>query len=137
MIFLDTNVVSEIMRPEPELTVLAWLKRHDDQLALSTIAIAEISFGIERIRPAERSHRLERTFKSLQARFENRVYEFDKVSALAYGDFCGLRKRTGDPVAIADGMIAAVALRHKAQLATRNTKHFLKSGLTLINPWTD
>jgi predicted nucleic acid-binding protein len=137
MIFLDTNVVSELMRPEPQISVLAWIKRHEEDLALSTIAIAEISFGIERIRPAERSHRLERTFKSLRGRLKDNIFDFDEVAALAYGHFSGLRKRSGEPVAIADGMIAAVALRHKAQLATRNTKHFLGSGLRLINPWTD
>jgi predicted nucleic acid-binding protein len=137
MIFLDTNVVSEIMRPMPDTTVLTWLKRNEDQLALSTIAIAEISFGIESIRPEERSHRLEKTFKALRGRLNDRIYDFDEISALAYGDFCGRRKREGEAVAIADGMIAAIALRHKAQLATRNTRHFINSGLKLINPWSD
>ena len=137
MIFIDTNVVSEIMRPEPDSAAMTWLKRNEDALALSTIVIAEISFGIECIRPAERSHRLEQTFRSLRRRLDDRIFYFDEISALAYGDFCGRRKLNGEPVAITDGMIAAVSLRHKSSLATRNTKHFLHSGLRLINPWTD
>ena len=137
MIFLDTNVVSEIMRPEPDTAVLTWLKRNEVALALSTIVIAEISFGIERIKPAGRSHRLEQTFKTLRGRLNDRVFDFDEISALAYGDFCGRRQRSGEAIAIADGMIAAIAVRHKAQMATRNTRHFLNSGLVLINPWFD
>lgn len=125
------------MRPIPDFAVLAWLKRNEPDLAMSTIVVAEISFGIASIRPAERSNRLEQTFESLRNRLKDQIYDFDEVSALAYGEFCGLRKRLGDPVAIADGMIAAVALRHKARLATRNTRHFLNSGLELINPWTN
>lgn len=63
MIFLDTNVVSELMRKSPDPGVVGWLERHDDALALSTIVIGEIAFGIEKITPAERSPRLTRDFE--------------------------------------------------------------------------
>jgi predicted nucleic acid-binding protein len=137
VIFIDTNVVSEIMRPEPDAAVVRWLKQHETELALSTVVTAEVSFGIERIRPAERSHRLERTLKELRTRLRSRIFDFDEMSALTYGDYCGRSTRSGEPLAIADGMIAAIAIRHKAKLATRNTKHFSSSGLDLINPWTN
>lgn len=125
------------MRPVPDAAVLSWLKRNEADLALSAVVVAEIIFGIERIKPAERAPRLERTLKSFKSRLLNPVYAFDELSAIVYGEFCGRNSRLGETVATADGMIAAVALRHNGQLATRNVKHFTHSGLNLINPWTD
>jgi predicted nucleic acid-binding protein len=135
LIFLDTNVLSETMRPKPDGNVMLWLKQNEAQLTLSTVAIAEVAFGIERIRPAERSTRLAHTLKSWRDRLAGRIHDFDEASALIYGEICGTRSRAGDVMDTADGMIAAMTIRHKATLASRNTRHFAGLSLNLINPW--
>jgi predicted nucleic acid-binding protein len=135
LIFLDTNVVSEIMRPEPHATVVAWLENHESDLALSTVVIAEISSGIERIRLAERAPRLAGAFASARRRFAMRIHAFDEESALIYGSLIGEAARKGHPAAVTDGMIAAIALRHRATLATRNTADFGFFSLQVVNPW--
>lgn len=80
MIFLDTNVVAESLKKEPDEAVMAWLKRFDVELALSTVVIAKIAYGVQKIRPDERSLRLERGFSNLRQRFADRIYLDDRGS---------------------------------------------------------
>jgi predicted nucleic acid-binding protein len=136
VIFLDTNVVSELMRKSPDPGVVGWLERHDVELALSTIVIGEIAFGIEKIAPAERAHRLTRDFDALRRRYADRIFGFTEAAALVKGALAGERSRAGRPMPIADAMIAAIARSHGAQLATRNLSDFAGSGLELISPWS-
>jgi predicted nucleic acid-binding protein len=135
LIFLDTNVVSEIVRPIPNPKVIDWLVKHDAALVLSTIVLAEITYGIERLRPDERAKRLEGFPAELQRRYSGKLYSLDAESALLYGVLMGHSRRRGHVLSTADGMIAAVALRHKAALATRNTADFVLPNLKLHNPW--
>lgn len=135
MIFLDTNVVSEIMRPEPDARVVAWLKANEWQIRIPSVVIAEIAFGIERIRPAERAPRLARALESIIARYRRRIMPFDKACAIIYGRIMGEAVRTGRALEAPDAMIAATALNQKALLATRNSADFLFLRIDLINPW--
>jgi predicted nucleic acid-binding protein len=135
LICIDTNVFSELMRPRPSPHVEAWFRMHDQEIHVSTIVIAEISFGIERLRPAERSPRLEPRFANLLQHFEHKILDFDLSSSLIHGALLGERVRAGRTLATLDAMVAAVALRNTAQLATRNTSDFEELGLNLINPW--
>ena len=135
MIFLDTNVVSELMRKAPDPGVVDWLERHDAELALSTIVIGEIAFGVEKIAPARRARRLASDFLELRRRYADRIFGFTEAVALVYGGLAGERSRAGRPMAIADAMIAAIARTHGAGLATRNLADFQGSGLELISPW--
>ena len=135
MIFLDTNVISELMRKAPDPGVVAWLERHDAELALSTIVIGEIAFGIEKIEPEQRARRLTSDFNELRGRFADRIFAFTEPAALVYGALMGERKRGGRPMPMADAMIAAIARTHGAGLATRNLADFDGSGLELISPW--
>jgi predicted nucleic acid-binding protein len=135
LIFLDTNVVSETMRPKPDRTVVIWLERNDSEIALPSVAIAEIAFGIQRIRPDERAPKLELTLNAIRDRFVSRIFAFDEDAALIYGRIMGEAERKGRKMATPDGMIAAIALRHGAALATRNREHFRVEGLELIDPW--
>ena len=135
MIFLDTNVVSEVMRIRPESKVLAWLKTHDPELAISSIVIAEIDFGIQRVRLDERSPRLQRNLDALRGRYRGSIFSFDEVAAMNYGRIMGEAMRAGRPLSIPDGMIAAIALQHTAALATRNIRHFQHCGVELVDPW--
>ena len=109
MIFLDTNVVSETLRKSPDAAVLAWLEKHDAELALSAVVIGELAFGIGKIRPDQR--------------------------AVLYGDIMGRAVRKGRPMSAPDGMIAAIAGVHDCALATRNTSDFQDAGIALIDPW--
>ena len=137
MIFLDTNVVSEPMRQESSTAVVDWLAEHEKHLALSTIVLAEIAFGIFSVRKAERSPRWLDQLLYIREKYESQIHAFDEKSALIYSRLMGDRKLAGRPMSTIDGMIAAIALRHEAKLATRNVKHFQSIGLKLINPWTD
>ncbi len=137
MIFLDTNVVSELVKPQRDDKVIAWLIKHDVTLALSSIVLAEITYSIEKIRPDERARRLEGFPAELQQRFAGRLYSFDQESALLYGVVMGYSRRQGRILSTADGMIASIALRHGAELATRNVADFVLPNLIVRNPWIE
>lgn len=137
MIFLDTNVVSELVKPQPNSNVIAWLTKHDLSLALCTIVLAEITYGIEKIRPDERARRLEGFPAELQRRYQGRLYSFDQESALLYGVLMGYSRRHGRIPSTADGMIAAIAQRNQGELATRNVDDFVLPNLVVHNPWTE
>ena len=135
MIFLDTNVISETLKRTPDPAVTSWLARFDVELALSTVAIAEVAYGIEKIRPDQRSRRLERGLAEIRRHFVDRIYPFTEHAALLYGVLMGERTRSGRPMSVPDAMIAAVARTHGAKLATRNLADFAGAGLELISPW--
>lgn len=135
MIFLDTNVVSETFRKAPDPAVVAWLVRNDAELALPTITVAEIAFGIAKIQPDQRAMRLEQRLTEWRHRFADRIFGFNEAAALAYGEIMGMAVRRGRPMTAPDGMIAAIARVNGARLATRNIGDFAATGLELINPW--
>ena len=135
MIFLDTNVVSETFKKGPDPAVIAWLVRHDAELALPTVAVAEIAFGIQKIRPDQRADRLEEGLSSWRRRFSDRMFAFTEEAALSYGEIMGDAVRQGRAMSAPDGMIAAIARINGGHLATRNLKDFQTAGLELISPW--
>jgi len=135
VIFADTNLVSETVRLKPDPRATAWIRAHDAELAISAIVLAEISFGIERIRPDERARRLDGFVAALRQHFAGRIFSFDEESSLIFGALMGEAARRGRLPAVADGMIAAIALRHGAALATRNHTDFDFPQLKIVNPW--
>lgn len=135
MIFLDTNVVSETLKKVPDPAVIAWLVRHDAELALPTVAVAEIAFGIQKIRPDQRADRLEEGLLSWRRRFSDRMFSFTEEAALSYGEIMGDAVRKGRAMSAPDGMIAAIAWINGGRLATRNLKDFQTTELELISPW--
>jgi predicted nucleic acid-binding protein len=135
LIFLDTNVVSETLRKRPDEAVTAWLARHDAEVALPTVTIAEIAFGIEKIRPDQRALRLEKRLANWRHRFAARIFGLTEEAALAYGEIMGAASRQGRPMSTADGMIAAITRVNGGRLATRNLSDFTTTGLDLISPW--
>lgn len=135
MIFLDTNVVSETLRKAPDEAVIAWLVRHDAELALPTVTIAEIAYGIAKIHPDQRAARLEQGLAEWRHRFADRIFGLTEAAALAYGDIMGMAARQGHAMAAPDGMIAAIARVNGGSLATRNLTDFSTTGIELICPW--
>lgn len=135
MIFLDTNVVSETLRRKPDAAVVAWLVRNDAELALPTVTIAEIAFGIGKIRPDQRAARLEQGLASWRHRFADRIFAFTEAAALAYGDIMSGALRQGRPMTAPDGMIAAIVHTNGGRLATRNVADFATTGLDIVCPW--
>lgn len=135
MIFLDTNVVSETLRKSPNSAVIAWLIRHDAELALPTVTIAEIAFGIAKIRPDERAGRLTEDLNNWRNRFSDRIFGLTEDAALAYGDIMGNASRQGRTMTAPDGMIAAITKVNRGRLATRNLTDFQVPGLELMSPW--
>lgn len=107
MIFLDTKVVSETLKRTPEPSVLRWLEKHHAELALSTVVIAELAFGIRKIRPEERAQRLADGLEAWRSRFAGRIFAFTEEAALNYGELMGEAARSGRPTSAPDGRIAA------------------------------
>lgn len=136
MIFLDTNVVLETLRKIPDRAVVAWLTHHDAELALPTVTIAELAYGIEKIRPDQRAARLEQGLADWRHRFADRIFALTEEAALAYGRIMGIAARHGHVMTAPDGMIAAIALVNGGRPATRNLADFKTTGLDLVSPWS-
>lgn len=138
MIVLDTNVISALMRREPDPPVLAWLDGlPPESIWTTSITVFEVCLGLEILATGRRRRQLEEAFaKALEEDFENRVLSFDPAAAQAAGAIAAERRRAGRPVEIRDVQIAGIVSARKATLATRNTRHFEGCGLALVDPWT-
>ena len=137
MILLDTNVVSELMRRSPDPAVKTWFGTIIDiPLATTAITIGEILFGLRRLPDGRRRRNLELQFLSLtQADHGLPVLAYDEAAAQSYGEIAVIRQKAGRSVQPSDIMIAAIAHRHEASIATRNVRDFDLTGLTIIDPW--
>lgn len=136
MIVLDTNVVSEAMRPEPNPDVVGWLNgQASDTLYLSSVTLAELLFGIGALPAGARKDLLAQALDRLLALFPSRVLPFDQEAARRYADMAVTARAAGRPLPAADGYLAATAAVHGFAVATRNTQHFVDTGIELINPW--
>ena len=137
MIVLDTNVISELMRPQPHPQVLAWVDGLDPaRVAITAMNEAEILYGIARLPDGRRKQGLQQNWDELLAEiFAGRVWPFSSEAAHWYADLLSARERLARPMATVDAVIAATVLAHGAQLATRDLAHFADLGLDLINPW--
>lgn len=139
MIILDTNVLSELIRPVPAPEVKNWLlERTDDEpLATTAITIMEIEYGLARLPEGSRRKDLEDRFAALTGKqFEFAVLPFDEKAARLAGKLRAKRETAGLHAHSADMMIAAIALIEGAALATRNIKDFTETDVGLINPWS-
>jgi predicted nucleic acid-binding protein len=136
MIILDTNVVSELMRPEPAPAVLAWLRQQTGgSLYTTAVTVAEIRYGIARLPEGRRREALHQAASEIFAAFPGQVLSFDLAAASTYADVVTGRESIGNPIDGFDAQIAAICRSRAATLATRNTKDFDDTGITLVNPW--
>jgi predicted nucleic acid-binding protein len=137
MIVLDTNVVSEVIKPAPLAEVIEWLNlQQSSDLYVTTITLGEISYGVEVLPDGNRRTSLSRAVNQfVDQAFGDRVLVFDRDSAHEYGQLMAGRRKLGRPLSAPDGQIAAITRRHRFQLATRNLKDFEECGIGLINPF--
>lgn len=138
MIILDTNVLSECLRPEPDPRVLAWLSAQSRaSLYTTTIVESEILYGVCLLPDGARKSALTTAVRAIfDHDFFGRVLSFDRGAASAYAELASSRKSVGRPISQFDAMIAAVAYSAGAVLATRNCKDFEGCKIDMLNPWT-
>ena len=136
---LDTNVVSEWVKPRPNANVVRWLAETDeDRVFLSVITFAEIRLGVEEMVAGWRRDGLTRWLQvELPARFEGRILGVDLAVAEGWGDLMARGSKIGLNLSVMDAFFAATAGAHGLTLVTRNTKHFGRLGASLINPWLE
>jgi predicted nucleic acid-binding protein len=138
MIVLDTNVVSELMRPEPLDRVVAWVDAQPAaDLFLTAVTLAELLDGIGRLPDGHRRSMLADALDAMVTDdFDQRILGFDAVAAAHYADIVVERERAGLPVSMADAQIAATCRSHGAVIATRNVGDFADTGVVIVDPWS-
>lgn len=136
MIVIDTNVVSELMRPSPADAVRDWARSHDPrELCTTAVTVAEIRYGIERLREGRRKEVLKAAAAEIFEMFAEQIFPFDNAAAEQYALVVSQRDALGLPIGGFDAQIAAVCRAREAALATRNLGDFDKTGVEVINPW--
>lgn len=140
MILLDTNVLSEFMRPQPSASVVIWLDAQPtNEVYISAISRAEIELGLLLMPAGKRQKALSKAAQTMFTEdFAGRCLPFDEDAALHYAHIVSARSGIGRPMSVEDAQIAGIALAHRMRLATRNTADFeLIEGLEVVNPWID
>jgi predicted nucleic acid-binding protein len=139
MIILDTNVLSEVMRPAPSVRVLEWLAKESALTVFTTtIAMAEILYGIELLQKGRRRAALTSAAEAMfEEAFAGRILSFDNDAARAFPKIAAARRGSGRPITRFDAQIAAIARSRGAAIATRNTGDFEECGVTVVNPWDE
>ena len=137
MIILDTNVLSELMRPNPSPAVAAWVARQPTtELFTTSITEAEIFYGIELLTKGKRRERLRAAAEAMFAEdLAGRIFSFESDAARVFSRIAVHRRALGKPISHADAQIAAIAQARGAKLATRNTGDFKDCGLDIVDPW--
>jgi len=138
VIILDTNVISEPLRPKGDPAVLGWLDQQDiDTLYLTAVTVAELRFGIAVLPLGSRRRRLEDEFeKRILSLFLGRILSFEEGSTAAYASLRTNAKTEGKAIGLADALIAAIAMQHGFSVATLDTSRFKAAGIPVIDPWT-
>jgi toxin FitB len=136
---LDTNLISEVVRPRPEARVLEWLDAVDESLLyLSVLTLGEIRKGLAGLSPGKRRLHLESWLDvELQTRFSGRILPVDVAVANRWGLLAAQAKSRGKPLAVIDGLLAATAFQNNLTLVTRNASDFANTRVPVINPWAD
>jgi toxin FitB len=136
VIVLDTNVVSELMRPEPAPGVASWVRARDRrELRTTTVTLAEVRYGIARLPDGRRKQALLGAADEIFSAFAEQVLPFDTGAAEHYAVIASSRERAGRPIVGFDALIAAVCRSQGAVLATRNVSDFDGTGIEIVDPW--
>jgi len=136
---LDTCVVSEYAKPQPDASVANWLKTQDENsLYLSALTLGESKKGVEKLADGARKTRLRvDMIQGLLSRFEGRILPVDVEVCLRWGEMQAQLEKQGTPMPAIDGLIVATALHHQLTIVTRNTRDMEACGVALLNPWNE
>lgn len=138
MIILDTNVLSELMRPQPSPLVRDWIgQQPSDELCTTAVTVAEIRYGLERLPDGGRKASLVAAATEVFTALGEYIYPFDANAAIAYAQVVAHRDSVGLPIEGFDAQIAAICRTRGAALATRNSKDFKETGIAVVNPWQE
>jgi predicted nucleic acid-binding protein len=137
MIVLDTNVLSALMRAEPDRPVVRWLDRlAAESIWTTSITVFEVRFGLEVLPAGERKAALQHAFnQAIDEDLRGRVLDFDARAASVAGEIAAKLRALGRPVDMRDAQIAGIIAARRATLATRNVRHFVDAGIPVIDPW--
>ncbi|TDO52406.1 hypothetical protein EV643_102245 [Kribbella sp. VKM Ac-2527] len=136
IVVFDTNVASELMKPTPDQAVTRWYEaRRPNGLYTTAITVAEIRHGIERLPAGRRKTRLSEKVGEVFMDCVDAILPFDAYAAALYAEVAVGRERIGLPIGSSDAKIAAICRVVDATLATRTTKDFAETGITVVNPW--
>jgi predicted nucleic acid-binding protein len=134
---LDTNCISELVRPQPDSRVLEWMEAADEaMLYLSVLTLGEIRKGLAGLPQGKRRTRLESWLEmDLQGRFAGRILPIDAAIADRWGLLAAESKRRGKPLPVIEGLLAATALHHNLTVVSRNASDFMNTPVPVLNPW--
>jgi toxin FitB len=132
---LDTCVLSELVKKKPEPRVIEWLRGHARESAICVVSVGEIQYGIERLEIGRNRNRLQAWLDEMRVNYKARTLVTNDAVWIAWGRLKFEAEHIGRSREDLDLLIAAVAKVHQLALVTRNTKHFLDTGVGLINPW--
>lgn len=137
MIVLDTNVVSALMRDEPDANVTRWLDQQAPRSIWTTsITVFEVRYGLARMDAGARKRRLSTLFDALlKEDIRGRVFQFDTLAAERTATLMADLQRIGRSIDLRDGMICGIALVRQVGVATRNVRHFAATSVSIVNPW--
>jgi predicted nucleic acid-binding protein len=139
VIVLDTNVISELMRPTPDERVVRWVDQFlYGEVFITAVTASELRYGVARLPDGRRKDLLAaRVSELLDEDFNEQIMPFDHLAAEHYAQLAATREHQGHPMTMADAQIAATCRRYGASLATRNAKDFADTGVTVLDPWGD
>lgn len=137
MIVIDTNVLSELLKREPDQNVKSWMSRQPmTSVFTTTVTQAEILYGVALLPDGKRKNKLMGAVQILfSKRFMGRILPFDIEAAMDYAEIASLRRASGIPISQFDAQIAAITRTRGASLVTRNSDDFRDCGIKVINPW--
>jgi predicted nucleic acid-binding protein len=137
VIVLDTSVIAELMRQDPNDAVVRWVDQYPaDEVFITSVTAAELCYGVARLPDSQRKPTLMAKISGLLTEdFQDQIVPFDDVLAGYYGEIAAMREQQGRAIGMADAQIAAICRRFTACLATRNTKDFAGTGIALRDPW--
>jgi len=137
MIVLDTNVLSALMRAEPDRAVVRWLNGlAAESIWTTSITLLEVQFGLDVLPGGERKTALHNAFhQAVYVDMQGRILDFDAPAAAAAGTIAARQRALGRPIDMRDAQIAGIIAARRATLATRNVRHFADAGVTTLDPW--
>ena len=134
---LDTNILSELAKPRPEFNVISWIQDHTEDVAITSVSLEEIYYGIFIMPDGKKKHRIKRTIDGIVQDCADRTLAFDALCGHLCADVRAQARRSGHVGTIEDFMIASICLRHNATLVTHNVKDFdYVEGLEIVDPFT-